>query len=161
MRRHTVLSAFILVTLTSAAFAAPVHLRCEYLENPLGIDKASPRLSWQSDNVERDWKQSAYEILVASSVELLHTGKRRHLGQWKKLVLRSRSGLLTAVLHWNLGGDTTGKSGRGTRKGKYPSQWNSLGGRWAFFTPRTGRPTGFAGKTPTMTPIVRQSTGFG
>jgi alpha-L-rhamnosidase len=74
MRRHTVLSAFILVTLTSAAFAAPVHLRCEYLENPLGIDKASPRLSWQSDNVERDWRQSAYEILVASSVELLHTG---------------------------------------------------------------------------------------
>ena len=74
MRRHTVLNAFILVTLTSAAFAAPVHLRCEYLENPLGIDKASPRLSWQSDNVERDWRQSAYEILVASSAELLHTG---------------------------------------------------------------------------------------
>jgi alpha-L-rhamnosidase len=74
MRRHRVFSAFILVMLTSAAFAAPVHLRCEYLENPLGIDKASPHLSWQSDNLERNWRQSAYEILVASSVERLHTG---------------------------------------------------------------------------------------
>jgi hypothetical protein len=74
MRRHTVLNAFILVALTSAAFAAPVHLRCEYLENPLGLDKAAPRLSWQSDNLERDWRQSAYEILVASSVGRLHTG---------------------------------------------------------------------------------------
>ena len=50
----------------SAASAAPVHLRCEYLENPLGIDTASPHLSWQSDNTERNWKQAAYEILVAS-----------------------------------------------------------------------------------------------
>jgi alpha-L-rhamnosidase len=76
-RRRRVLSAFIVVvltsvTLTSVALAAPAHLRCEYLENPLGIDMTSPHLSWQSDNVERNWTQSAYEILVASRVELLH-----------------------------------------------------------------------------------------
>ena len=52
----------------------PVHLRCEYLENPLGIDAASPHLSWQSDNKERNWMQSAYEILVASSDDTLRTG---------------------------------------------------------------------------------------
>jgi alpha-L-rhamnosidase len=75
MHRLRGLSAFVVAMFTSAAFAAPLHLRCEYLENPLGIDKASPHLSWQSDNTERDWRQSAYEILVASSTELLRAGK--------------------------------------------------------------------------------------
>jgi alpha-L-rhamnosidase len=53
------------------ASATPVHLRCEYLVNPLGIDQTSPRLSWQSDNSTRNWKQSAYEILVATSPDKL------------------------------------------------------------------------------------------
>src|SRR5579864_2185508 len=60
--------------LTAAAWATPVHLRCEYLVNPLGIDQASPRLSWQSNNAERNWKQTAYEILVASTPEQLSAG---------------------------------------------------------------------------------------
>jgi alpha-L-rhamnosidase len=48
-----------------------VKLRCGYLQNPLGIDIPAPQLSWQSDNTERNWRQSAYEILVASNVKLL------------------------------------------------------------------------------------------
>src|SRR6185369_12610934 len=46
-------------------------LRCEYLKNPLGIDTASPRLSWILDSDERGEKQTAYQILVASSAEEL------------------------------------------------------------------------------------------
>jgi alpha-L-rhamnosidase len=61
----------LLALLTATASAAPVHLRCEYLVNPLGIDQALPRLSWQSDDSTRNWKQSAYEILVATSPERL------------------------------------------------------------------------------------------
>jgi len=61
--------------LISAASATPVQLRCEYLENPLGIDAMTPHLSWQSDNSERDWSQSAYEILVASREENLKSGR--------------------------------------------------------------------------------------
>jgi alpha-L-rhamnosidase len=57
------------------ALATPVHLRCEYLENPLGIDAATPHLSWQSDNTERNWTQATYEILVASNDENLQAGK--------------------------------------------------------------------------------------
>ncbi len=64
-----------IVILAGAASATPVHLRCEYLENPLGLDVASPHLSWQSDSTERNWKQGAYEILVASNDENLRTGK--------------------------------------------------------------------------------------
>ena len=75
MQRLRGLRAFIVVMLTSTGFAAPLHLRCEYLENPLGIDKASPHLSWQSDGPERNWRQASYEILVASSAELLRAGK--------------------------------------------------------------------------------------
>jgi len=59
----------------SLAYGAPVQLRCEYRHNPLGIDAATPHLSWQSDNPERNWRQSAYEIRVASSAENLNGGK--------------------------------------------------------------------------------------
>jgi alpha-L-rhamnosidase len=58
---------------TTSAQAAPVKLRCDYRENPLGIDDATPRFSWQSDNTERNWRQSAYQILVASSAENLQS----------------------------------------------------------------------------------------
>jgi alpha-L-rhamnosidase len=51
----------------SAAFAGPVRLQCEHLDNPLGIDSRVPRLSWQNDSPERNWRQSAYQILVSRS----------------------------------------------------------------------------------------------
>ena len=64
-----------IVILASAAFASPVRLRCEYLQNPLGIDTAFPHLSWQSHSDERNWKQGAYEVLVATNDESLRAGK--------------------------------------------------------------------------------------
>ena len=63
------------LSVAKVAYAAPVHLRCEYLENPLGIDRVSPRLSWQSDSVQRNWEQSAYQILVASDLDSLRDGR--------------------------------------------------------------------------------------
>lgn len=47
-----------------------VDLRCEYLREPIGVDIATPRLSWklQAMNADaRGLEQSAYQILVASS----------------------------------------------------------------------------------------------
>ena len=49
----------------------PVQLRCDYAENPLGVDSRSPRLFWQFDSPERGQLQTAYEILAASSPEIL------------------------------------------------------------------------------------------
>ncbi len=46
------------------------NLRCEYRVNPLGIDTPQPRLSWIVETVnphERGQRQTAYQILVASS----------------------------------------------------------------------------------------------
>src|SRR5882672_8959840 len=64
-----------LAGLSGAAFATPVRLRCEYRENPLGIDAAAPHLSWQSDSTQRNWKQVAYQVWVATSLDGLRSEK--------------------------------------------------------------------------------------
>jgi alpha-L-rhamnosidase len=53
----------------------PEKLRCELLENPLGIDAAQPRLSWILSSTARGQRQTAYEIQVASSAENLRPGR--------------------------------------------------------------------------------------
>jgi alpha-L-rhamnosidase len=45
----------------------PAGLKTEYTVNPLGIDVQRPRLSWILTAAERAQKQSAYQVLVASS----------------------------------------------------------------------------------------------
>jgi alpha-L-rhamnosidase len=55
--------------------AAPVKLRVEQRVNPLGIDVMRPVFSWQSDSTERNWKQSAYRVRVASAAIGLASGK--------------------------------------------------------------------------------------
>jgi hypothetical protein len=49
----------------------PVELRCEYVANPLGVDTAAPRLFWKLASDERGQRQTAYEILAASTPEIL------------------------------------------------------------------------------------------
>ena len=73
--RRSLPAFFYVLIWASVAYAAPVHLRCEYLVNPLGIDIPSPHLSWRSDNTERNWRQTAYEVSVASNDESLRAGK--------------------------------------------------------------------------------------
>lgn len=51
------------------------NLRCEYLTNPMGIDNTAPRLSWELEGNGRNLNQSAYQIMVASSSELLDQDK--------------------------------------------------------------------------------------
>ncbi len=50
-------------------------LRCEYLDNPLGIDTVKPRLSWMLDSDVRGESQTGYQILVASNRKLLAAGQ--------------------------------------------------------------------------------------
>ena len=47
------------------------HLRCEYRVDPLGIDVLQPRLSWEMHDARRGAKQTAYQVLVASTPEKL------------------------------------------------------------------------------------------
>jgi hypothetical protein len=61
------------LTLVSSAFAGltPADLRCDYAVNPLGVDAPNPRLFWKLSGDERGARQSAYEILAATSEQEL------------------------------------------------------------------------------------------
>ncbi len=52
-----------------AASLSPARLRTEYREDPIGIDTAAPRLSWQLDSAGRGAIQTAYQIQVSLSRE--------------------------------------------------------------------------------------------
>jgi alpha-L-rhamnosidase len=70
------LATFLLMPLAALHAAEVVNLRCEYLTDPLGIDVVKPRLSWVmedrgQESGSRGLKQTAYQVLVASSEELL------------------------------------------------------------------------------------------
>jgi alpha-L-rhamnosidase len=67
------LVGMLIATACSAAIGVK-DLRCEYLVNPLGLDAASPRLSWVVTADRRAEAQTAYRILVASSPSLLKDG---------------------------------------------------------------------------------------
>jgi alpha-L-rhamnosidase len=46
-------------------------LKCEYLDEPLGIDIPRPRLSWIMKSTVRAQRQTAYQILVATRLDTL------------------------------------------------------------------------------------------
>jgi alpha-L-rhamnosidase len=52
----------------------PIHLEVDNLPNPLGIDDPTPRFSWQLRDPAPGAKQTAYQILVASSADRLLAG---------------------------------------------------------------------------------------
>jgi alpha-L-rhamnosidase len=45
---------------------APTGLRCEYLENPMGVDVRQPRFFWVLEHSGRGQAQSAYQMIVSS-----------------------------------------------------------------------------------------------
>jgi hypothetical protein len=66
---------------SSGATILATRLRCEFLDNPLGIETQQPLLSWQladlnqnPSDIRRGLRQMAYRILVASSPSLLAKG---------------------------------------------------------------------------------------
>jgi len=54
-----------------AAALKPVDLRCEYQANPLCVAETHPRLFWKLQATQRNQRQTAYQIVVATSNELL------------------------------------------------------------------------------------------
>nr|MBB6148610.1 hypothetical protein [Mucilaginibacter sp. SP1R1] len=51
------------------------NLKCEILQNPLGIGTTHPSLSWQITSDVRNTNQTAYQIIVASSAAKLAAGQ--------------------------------------------------------------------------------------
>ncbi len=67
--------ALSVVAQTGAGLAGPESLQVDNLKTPLGIDDPVPRFSWQLHDPAQGARQTAYEVLVASSEDLLSEGK--------------------------------------------------------------------------------------
>ena len=97
-----------------------VDLRCEYLNNPLGIDVARPQLNWkiadvqskttnQKSEMPRAVRQTAYQVLVASSEKLLKEGKadlwdsgRVESGQSVNVEYKGKELESLVICHWKV-----------------------------------------------------------
>jgi alpha-L-rhamnosidase len=75
MTRLLFIVTFAISLSARATSVAPQNLRCEYIENPLGIDTKTPRFSWKLSSTERNQLQSAYEILVSETLVDIQKGK--------------------------------------------------------------------------------------
>ena len=65
--------------------AKAVFLRCEYLENPLGIDAANPRLTWRMEDSRQGAVQTGFEIWVDKDSLALLNGTAQSWNQKKIL----------------------------------------------------------------------------
>ncbi|HWR99719.1 MAG TPA: glycoside hydrolase family 78 protein [Prolixibacteraceae bacterium] len=65
---------FVAISCSSGSDLTPVNLRTEYKTDPY-VDTQKPRLSWELTSETRGQVQTAWQILVASSAELLDAGK--------------------------------------------------------------------------------------
>jgi len=61
-------------TSPTPAVLTPIALRCEDFDQPLGLDVAIPRLSWQLPLLRRGAGQTAYQVLVADTLEAVQAG---------------------------------------------------------------------------------------
>ncbi len=102
----------------SDAHIHAVRLRTEYLENPIGIDEALPRLSWWVQDARDGARQSGYRVRAATTREALShpdladTGKvesdqQVHV-ELPKLSAKSRQRVWWDVQLW----DEQGRAGR-------------------------------------------------
>lgn len=64
-----------MVTVYAQTTYSVYNLKCEHKQNPIGLENPQPRFSWQISTTQRGFEQSAWQILVASSIERLNAGK--------------------------------------------------------------------------------------
>jgi alpha-L-rhamnosidase len=79
-RRIHLQSAVVLVlaapiVASAANLQKPLHLKCDDLTDPIGLDTAQPQLSWQLQDDRFGAKQTAYQIEVATTPDRLGSGK--------------------------------------------------------------------------------------
>lgn len=65
----------ILYVFNGLAQVAVNSLRCEYLENPIGIDESHPRFTWQLASEEPGISQTAYQMAVSTTESDILSGE--------------------------------------------------------------------------------------
>ncbi len=117
--RIILLSLFLITIVFNKVNAfEPIDLRCEYRINPLGIENLSPRLSWKIVDAqnERGQKQTAYQLIVASSPEKLNKNigdlwdSKKQLSEqsvnvvYKGVLLKSNQSCYWKIRAWDVKG---------------------------------------------------------
>ena len=124
MKKISLLICIVIFTLPLSAGINPGRLRCEYLENPQVIDVPNPRLSWINIAApgERGQYQTAYQVRVASSEQLLEADKpdiwdsekvisgQSFLVNYGGKALESRKNYFWQVRTWDRNGNVSGWS---------------------------------------------------
>lgn len=64
----------LLASVGCSRVGVPVNLRCEYRDNPIGLDVTAPRFTWMAGDTSRGTAQTAYQLLVATSADKLTEG---------------------------------------------------------------------------------------
>lgn len=135
----------------AAAALAVADLRCEQAANPLGVDTREPRLGWRLTSRDRGERQTAYQILVASTEALLAQGRgdlwdsgkttsgESNLVPYKGAPLRPRQRAHWKVRVWDARGQATGYSAPAWWEMSLldPGEWK---GHWI------GVPAGWSGR---------------
>lgn len=114
---------------SSNASLNPAHLRCEYAVNPLGVDVRNPRLFWVDGSKERGEYQTAYQILVSSSLRQL-AGNRGDLWNSGKILSDGTIGIHYAGVKLKSAEEVFWKVRVWDRAGT-PSSW-SRPARWTM-----------------------------
>lgn len=157
--KHGILSAFLFST--AIATAAPLQvndLRVELQSNPVGIEKL-PSLSWKLVSDERGARQSAYQILAATTAEKLikeassdvwnsgkKKGTRTHLVPWVGKGLAEGQKVFWKVKVWNSKGEESDWS--------HPAHFIS-GGKKVFTRPK--RISGFESSSNELNTLFEES----
>ena len=116
-------------------------LRCEYLGAPCGMDVAQPRLSWQIRSGRRGERQTAYQVLAASSEEGLRDNRgdlwdtgRVASDQSIQVTYGGRALTSRMRCHWKV--RVWGRNGTAS-SWSAPASWTM-----GLLAPMTGRPNG-------------------
>jgi len=77
------LIVFLFLSLLSFAqtVCIPVSLRCEYLQNPIGIDAAHPRFTWWVEDKRKGARQTTFQIIVGTDSLSVNKGTGNRLRQ--------------------------------------------------------------------------------
>jgi len=87
---HLLAVLFFLIVIQTACQQSggfrPVNLRCEYLKEPMAIDKPQPRFSWEISSQESGFNQFAYEVIVGTDESAVIKGRGN---VWKSGMVKS------------------------------------------------------------------------
>ena len=117
----------------------PENLKCEYQVNPLGIDVDKPRLSWTMNSNIRGQRQTAYQVIVSTSLEDIEANRGDQWDSQKVVSSNSNQVIyqgvpLTSAInyYWKVRiWDKDGKSGRWSKPASFETallnqnDWNA------------------------------------